>query len=156
MKKFMDYVRKHKVLVLFIVLLILLAVFCIKMVLVFTDSDETAIYGDRLNGDDKVEIDVDKCSEKVKSKIGQQAKNVSVRVQGRIIIISISVNDDISRDAAKDLANQAVGEFSDDERAYYDFQIYASKEGDTEDKAQFPIIGYRHHTKDSINWTKDR
>ena len=153
MKKILKFIKKHKLLLLFIILLIVAAVFAIKVFLIFTDTDETAIYGERLNGADYVELDVSKSNDKVKAKVGDLASGVTVRIQGRIVNIIINLKDEVTRDAAKDISNQLLGEFSDKEKAYYDFQIFLNK---TNEDAQFPVIGYKHHTKAEIKWTKDR
>lgn len=153
MKKILKFIKKHKLLLLFVILLIVATVFAIKVFLIFTDTDETAIYGERLNGADYVELDVSKSNDKVKAKVGDLASGVTVRIQGRIVNIIINLKDEVTRDAAKDISNQLLGEFSDKEKAYYDFQIFLNK---TNEDAQFPIIGYKHHTKAEIKWTKDR
>ena len=36
---------------------------------------------------------------------------------------------------------------------YYDIQFIIENDTNT---AEFPIIGYKHHTKPEISWTKDR
>jgi len=153
MKKILKFIKKHKLLLLFVILLIVATVFVIKVFLIFNDKDETAIYGERLNGADYVEIDTSKSTDKVKAKVGDLASGVTVRIQGRIVNIIINLKDEVTRDAAKDISNQLLGEFSDKEKAYYDFQIFLNK---TNEDAQFPIIGYKHHTKAEIKWTKDR
>ena len=153
MKKILKFIKKHKLLLLFVILLIVATVFAIKVFLIFNDKDETAIYGERLNGAGYVEIDTSKSTDKVKAKVGDLASGVTVRLQGRIVNIIINLKDEVTRDAAKDISNQLLGEFSDKEKAYYDFQIFLNK---TNEDAQFPIIGYKHHTKAEIKWTKDR
>lgn len=153
MKKILKFIKKHKLLLLFVILLIVATVFAIKVFLIFTDTDETAIYGERLNGADYVELNTSASTDKVKAKVGDLASGVTVRIQGRIVNIIINLKDEVTRDAAKDISNQLLGEFSDKEKAYYDFQIFLNK---TNEDAQFPIIGYKHHTKAEIKWTKDR
>ena len=153
MKKILNFIKKHKLLVLFIILLIVAAVFAIKVFLIFSDTDETAIYGERLNGADYVEIDVSKSTDKVKAKVGDLANGVTVRKQGRIINVILNLKDETTRDAAKDISNQLLGEFTDQEKAYYDIQAVISSDTDTE---HFPIIGYKHHNRKAYVWTKDR
>lgn len=153
MKKIINFIKKHKLLVLFIILLIVVAIFAVKVFLIFNDKDETAIYGERLNGADYVELDASASTDKVKAKAGDLANGVTVRIQGRIVNIIINLKDEVVRDTAKDISNQILGEFTDQEKAYYDFQIFLNK---TNDDAQFPIIGYKHHTKAENKWTKDR
>lgn len=156
MKSFLKTIKKHKLLILLLILVVILIAFCAKLVFIFTESDEKAFYGRRLVGEEKVAFDSKKYNTKVKEKLGDQVKNVTIRTQGRIINIILNIKAETARDAAKDLANQVVNELKDKEKEYYDIQIYINKEDESEDKAQFPIMGYRHHTKDNITWTKDR
>lgn len=153
MKKVLKWCLKHKLLVLFLILIASMLMFTVKVVLVFTDSDEEAVYGSRLDGEKKITLKIDDSTSKVKEVAGDRAKGVTVRKQGRIIEIVITLNDDVSRDTAKDIANQAVSTFSDESKGYYDIQLFMNKENDD---AQFPIVGYKHHTRDGITWTKDR
>ncbi len=156
MSKFFKTIKKHKLLFLFLIFLIVLIVFAFKVITIFTDTDETAIYGERLKGQEKVEINTTECYEKITHTLGENAKTVSIRVQGRIVNVIISLNDNVNRTTAKELAEKIIVEIPDNQKSYYDFQIYITKDGDTEDKVQFPIMGYKHHTKDTITWTKDR
>ena len=79
--------------------------------------------------------------------------SVSARTSGRIIEIVIVVNDDVAPETAKIYGAKALEVFSDEQKAYYDIQVFAKKNIET---AEFPIIGYKHKTKDSLTWTKDR
>ncbi len=156
MKNVMNKIKKNKLLILFLLLVILVTVFLVKILLIFSDSDEVAIYGERLTGDEVVTIDSDEINQKIKKEVSEQTDRCKVRIQGRIVNIILSVKADVSRDTAKELASATLEKFSKKEKSYYDFQIYLNKEAESEDKAQFPIIGYKHHTKDNITWTKDR
>ena len=51
------------------------------------------------------------------------------------------------------MGTTVIEQFSDAEKAYYDFQIFIKNVKNVE---QFPIVGYKHHGKDNISWTKDR
>ena len=156
MKKILNFIKKKKLLILLLILVILLVVFTIKVVTIFTDNEEGAIYGERLKGSKSVSVDVSKATDTVKAKVGEDVKSVSIRKQGRILNVIITVNDDKTRDDSKTIAKNAVGELSDKVKEYYDIQVFVNKDGDTEDKGQFPLIGYKHHTKEKITWTKDR
>lgn len=41
-------------------------------------------------------------------------------------------------------------------KKYYDFQIFLKKSDKAENSKQFPVVGYKHHVRDEIRWTKDR
>lgn len=153
MKKVLKFIKNHKLLFVLSILLIAVIIFSIYLYLIFTDNDETAIYGTRLVGEEKVEIDVNKSNKLVEEKVKDIVYNVTVRKQGRIVNVILTVKDEITRDVAKNYSNELLTAFTDDERGYYDFQIFVNK---TNEDAQFPIIGYKHHQKDAIRWTKDR
>lgn len=153
MKKVLKFIKNHKLLFVLSILLIAVIIFSIYLYLIFTDNDETAIYGTRLDGEEKVEIDVNKSNKLVEEKVKDIVNNVTVRKQGRIVNVILTVKDEITRDVAKNYSNELLTAFTDDERGYYDFQIFVNK---TNEDAQFPIIGYKHHQKDAIRWTKDR
>lgn len=153
MKKVLKFIKNHKLLFVLSILLIAVIIFSIYLYLIFTDNDETAIYGTRLVGEEKVEIDVNKSNKLVEEKVKDIVNNVTVRKQGRIVNVILTVKDEITRDVAKNYSNELLTAFTDDERGYYDFQIFVNK---TNEDAQFPIIGYKHHQKDAIRWTKDR
>ena len=40
-----------------------------------------------------------------------------------------------------------------DQKEFFDIQVIIDK---TNDSAQFPIIGYKHHSKEGFAFTKDR
>lgn len=148
----MNFIKKNSSLIVGILVFVavLVGIFTIKNILL---SDESKVlYGTRLEGKKDVEI---KASTKknVENKLKENASKVSLRIAGRIINISVKVNDETSLDSAKELGNKALEEFSEKEKKYYDFQFLIENDKNTN---QFPIIGYKHHTKDNITWTKDR
>ena len=44
-------------------------------------------------------------------------------------------------------------EFTEEEKGFYDIQVIIESDTNT---TQFPIIGYKHHSKAAYTWTKDR
>ncbi len=144
--------KKDKVI---IILLVLLAILVIILGLMLSDYnvDNKALYGDRLNGIKSVKISKSKLSEiddNVES--SGQVEKVETYVQGRIINSEIFIKNEVSRDDAKNLSVKVLEKLSDDEKKFYDVQIFIDKDDD----ATFPIIGYRHHNKQDVSWTLDR
>lgn len=119
---------------------------------VFTADDATAIYGSRLEGREKIEITTERINQ-VKAAVKDSSKNTSVRIAGRIIEVIVDVKDEVTIQQAKELGTPIVYAFTEEERAYYDIQIFLTNEKNSE---QFPAIGYKHHTKAGLTWTKDR
>ena len=148
----MKFIKKHmnSIIAIGIAILVFIAFMILKAV--FMPNESKAIYGTRLEGKDKVEIS-EGTKSKVKSALNQGTTNVNVRVAGRLIYIDVKGDGALTVEAAKELGNQALTVFTDAEKAYYDIQILIENDANT---TQFPIIGYKHHAKTAISWTKDR
>ena len=150
-KKIKKFVKKHINLFVLIgvVLLCFLGIGMIKYI--FFPTETRAIYGNRLDGRKKVNI-TDEEINTIKDLYKDSSKETKVRIQGRIIYIDINGNDDLSLEVAKGF-DKVLGVLSDDKKAYYDIQIIVRNDAN---QAQFPIIGYKQHTREAFNWTKDR
>ena len=148
----MKFIRKNKstIVGILVFILVLAGIFAIKSVM--SSGEEKAIYGTRLKGRDSIKI-TDSRKKEVENKLANDTEKVEVSVAGRIINILITAKEGTSLEDAKKLGDKAVEAFSSAEKKYYDIQIFITNE---KNKAQFPIIGYRHHTKNTITWTKDR
>jgi len=145
--------KKHKVIILMFVCLIVLSIILIKLLDSY-NNDARAIYGNRLEGIDKVKI-TDTTKKDIEKNIETEGKTekISVTTQGKIINITITLKDDTSRDDAKKLSDKILEKLTDEQKKFYDIQVFINKKTD---EASFPIIGYRHHTKEGFSWTLDR
>ena len=152
MKEILKFIKKNSRLIVGIVIVVFLVIIAIMAKNFFFPDDAEAYYGTRLEGIDKVKI-TDKKKEELKENFKDSSKSVTVRLAGRIIYIDVKVNDDVSTDTARDLANKTLEKLSDEEKGYYDVQFLI---GNDADKDHFPIIGYKHHAKQAISWTKNR
>ena len=148
------YMKEHKIVVAAaIFLLIAVCMLFIVNRLFFVGKSKVA-YGNRLKGIEKVKITKEDKNSLISSiEKNDMVKKCSYSLQGKIVNLIITVNDDVSVGDAKALGNQVLESFDDDQKKFYDFQIFIKKEN--EDGA-FPIIGYKQNTKDSYSWTKDR
>ena len=148
----MKFIKKNKstIVGILVFILALAGIFAIKSVM--SSGEEKAIYGTRLKGRDSIKI-TDSRKKEVENKLANDTEKVEVSVAGRIVNILITAKEGTSLEDAKKLGDKAVEVFSSAEKKYYDIQIFITNE---KNEAQFPIIGYRHHTKETITWTKDR
>ena len=147
--------KKKKDIVIILIGLGLIVLIILLFVLLNNDlgSDSSAIYGDRLDGISSVKISNSDKEEITKNiEESDKTESVEVSVQGKILNVNIIIKKDTSRDDAKALANLVTDKLSDDEKKFYDIQIFIDKEDDE----AFPIIGYRHHGKTDFSWTLDR
>ncbi len=142
--------QKNALVGLGIIILTIAGIFIVKKELSYNEN--TAIYGSRIEGKEKVPI-TSETKEKVKSSLKENASSVEVRVAGRIIYITVKANGDTNLEGAKALGEKTLEAFSDIEKKYYDIQVLIENDTNT---SQFPIIGYKHHTKEKLVWTKDR
>lgn len=148
------YIKEHKIVVVAVILLIIIIIasFFIKNAL-FSNS-ENAVYGDRLKGIDEVKITTSQKKDLISNLENESSvKSAKYSLQGKIINIIITINDDVGVDTAKTIANKTLESFDDDQKKYYDFQVFIKKENDA---SNFPIIGYKQNNKDSFSFTKDR
>jgi hypothetical protein len=152
MKNILKFLKKNSHTIVGIIIVIFVIILGIVVKNFFFPDDAEAYYGTRLEGIEKIKI-TDKKKKELKENFKDASKSVTVRLQGRIIYVDVKVNDDVSVDTARDLANKTLEKLSEDEKAYYDVQFIISNE---KDKDHFPIIGYKHHTKSAIAWNKNR
>ena len=148
----MKFIKKNKSTIVGILVFILALAGILAVKGVLSSDEGKAIYGTRLKGINEVKI-TDSQKKEVENKLANDTEKVEVSVAGRIINILITAKEGTSLEDAKKLGDKAVEVFSSAEKKYYDIQIFITNE---KNEAQFPIIGYRHHTKETITWTKDR
>ena len=152
MKNILKFLKNHSRLIVGIIIVIFIIIIGIIVKNFFFPDDATAYYGTRLEGIDKVKIS-DKKKESLKEAFKDSSKSINIRLAGRIIYVDVTVNEGVSVDTARDLSNKTLEKLSDEEKGYYDVQFMIANEKDTD---HFPIIGYKHHTKTAISWTRNR
>lgn len=148
----MNFFKRNKGTIIAIIIFLVVLVFCVQVFNMFLSNDEKVLYGNRLDGKDKVALTSNNKS-KITSALNEESKKVEIDEQGRILNVIITANDDASRDDAKNLASKVLEQLKDSQKKYYDIQVFIQKDVEAN---EFPIIGYKHHTKDNFTWTKDR
>lgn len=150
----MSFIRKNKFVIIAIGVFLILVVLGFQIATMFFPEEGTALYGDRLDGIEEVELSNSKLT-KVESNLKSDGavKEADVSVAGKIVEVIITVQDDTSVDTAKALNTKVLDSLSNKEKKFYDIQIFVKKDSEATD---FPIIGYKHHAKDTFSWTKDR
>ncbi len=150
----MKFIKKNKFTLIALFCLLIVVIILVQIKNIFFPDMGRAIYGNRLEGIEDVKITKSELSTLADTlKERDYVKKVTSRVSGKIVECIVTVKEDANLDQSKELASAFYGEFSKDEKKFYDFQIFVKKTKKTDD---FPIIGYKHHNKDSFSWTKDR
>ena len=149
-----NFIKNNKVTVVAFIICVIFVILVFALKLTFFPNEGTAIYGDRLDGIEEVEI-TDKQQEDIIKALEDkdEVKKVSCDIKGRTLNVLITVNDDVELDPAKALTSSITDNLEEDQTSYYDIQVFISKDNDD---TRFPIIGYKHQNKDGFSWTKDR
>lgn len=147
----MKWVKKNKNIIIGIIVLIIVICAALGIKWLFFGNSNSAIYGNRLEGINKVKITREK-QKKVQDSVANGRNSVKIRLQGRIINLIFTVDAETTLEEAKALGQTAVDQFTEEEKKYYDIQIFVLNDKNS----QFPIIGYKHHAATAIIWTKDR
>lgn len=146
----MKFIKRNKSIIVSLIIFFILILLCIQVKNILFPNDGLAVYGNRLEGKVAVTTNLNK---KMQELLPEGATKVSVRDSGRILNITITVSDNITRDTAKSFATQTLPALSEEEANYYDLQFFLVKNTDAPD---FPIIGYKIPKAEKITWTKDR
>lgn len=150
----MTFIKQNKLVILVISIFIIITLALVEAYKVF-QGDNGVVYGNRLEGIEKVEIkDAQKQKMIAELEGNENITAVKVSIMGKTINIIITVIDGATIDIAKGLGNSTLQYFEKVQLTYYDFQVFIKKI----DKIQnnFPIIGYKHSQSETYIWTKDR
>ena len=154
MKDLKRFIKQNKRTTIVFILCVIFVILVFVVKLVFFPAEATAIYGDRLDGIEEVEITSDQEKEITDGlKDNESVKDASTDIRGRLLNVIITVNDDVTLDTAKGLTSIVTEPLEADQISYYDIQVFINKDNDD---ASFPIIGYKHQNKDGFTFTKDR
>ena len=148
----MKFIKKNKTLLLagLILIAIVAAIFIVKDTIMFDEYQ--ALYGNRLEGIDKVEITKDQIKQ-VKERLKDTTEKVDIRVSGRVINLIIETKPETTPEEARGMAGVLLENISPEQKNYYDIEALIDN---SENQTQFPIIGYMHKTKTTYTWTRDR
>lgn len=147
----MNFIKKNKLLTIFLGLVIISIILVVILLSQLIGSNKNDEYGDRLNGIEKVEITSDTKNQLEKEIANEElVTKVKYDLKGRLINIVLNVKDEKEIDSVKEVGNKILSYFDEKQLSYYDIQILVSS--DNEESEKYPIIGYKHKTRDAINW----
>lgn len=152
----MNLIKRHKglAIVLGLSLILIIIMFLIFARMIFSTGDSE--YGQRLNNLTK--LDNKKMDEVASSVLAEDGvKDTDIRVQGRIVYMTIIFNEGTKLDKAKEIANSTISKYEDDVIEDYDFCFFLKEDVDNSDdteKVGFVVAGTKHPTIDYISWTK--
>jgi flagellar basal body-associated protein FliL len=144
--------RKRKLIIALVFLIVIVLALCIAYESIF--SNNSGKYGNRLEGIEKVDVKTKQKNE-IKKNIESLEISTSVKVYltGKIVKAVVVVKDDVDLGKAKESYNKLMEKLSDEQKKYFDVQVFLKKKGKDDN---FPTIGYKHHAKENVSWTKGR
>lgn len=157
MKKIKKFYKEHRVFTILMAIVIVCLVLIITvLVQIFYFGNGNDKYGDRLEGIDNVKISESKESDYENNvKATGKVKNCDLVITGRIIYITMQFEESVELDEAKNVALKSLESFSEDELAFYDFNITLKK--NTSDKVEgFIISGARTKNGSGLVWNNNR
>lgn len=149
----MKLIKKYKIILIIVFILIMLFGTLGIIKLLYPDSSKS-FYGTRLEGIEQVEIS-DKTYEKVKKVLTDTEKVSTVKAysNGRVVNIILKVKKDVDTITSEGLADKAFENFEENEKSYYDFQVFITSEDDKDEA--YPKIGYKSKSSLSFKWTNN-
>ena len=151
----MKFIKKNKYTIIVIIVFLALVVSFVEIKNILVPDEGKAVYGNRLDGIEKHPLKTSDL-ESIEKSIKEQEKvnDVSSKLHGKIINITITVQDDVSINDAKTLATNTISLFTKDDLSFYSLQVFVKKEN--QDLNNFPIIGYKDAGSEEMFFTKDR
>ena len=144
--------KKLKLIIAFAIVIVAVLAICIAYESIFANNNGK--YGNRLEGIEKVNIKTKQKNE-IKKNIEslEISSSVKVYLTGKILKATVVVKDDIGLDKAKETYNKVMEKLSDDQKKYFDIQIFLNKKSKDQN---YPTIGYKNKNKQNPSWTKGR
>lgn len=150
MKKFLNFIKKNIFLII-MSLFVLTGIIIILVVMFKFFISGNNKYGNRLDGIEEVEISKKDISEIASSiEENETVASASIRLQGKIIYITIKYKEGINIDQAKQVASSTLEKFSAEELEFYDLGYFLTSEGEN----GFNITGSKKAKKENISFIR--
>ena len=125
----MEYIKKHKLTAFIVFVYIIVIAFGFFVYNLFIGSSGNPVYGDRLDGIEDVPI-TDEQKDKIAAEIEKESFVIKVTqpyLSGRILKVIVTVTDNAELAASKKLSEKIVAELTDDQKKFYDVEIFVKK-----------------------------
>ena len=152
MKKVWNFIYKYRIVIALVFLLIIGVFGFITVKQYLYPDDKLTVYGNRLDGIDKVKITDEKKNEIIKM-IKEKAgiKDAKIDIQGKIINVSITASEkENTKEEMQKLCTEILLKFSSEEINFYDFQFFIKNED-----LNYNMIGYKNKISEEISYSDD-
>lgn len=152
MKKVWNFIYKYRIVIALVFLLIIGVFGFITVKQYLYPDDKLTVYGNRLDGIDKVKITDEKKNEIIKM-IKEKAgiKDAKIDIQGKIINVSITASEkENTKEEMQKLCTEILLKFSSEEIKFYDFQFFIKNED-----LNYNMIGYKNKISEEVSYSDD-
>lgn len=158
-KKIKNKLKNNKILlILSLILIVCFVLILFSLVKYFYGGLNSSKYGDRLDGINEYKLDTNINKQIEKLYTDEEIDSVVVKLDGKIIYLTLNLSNIISKEDAKSLALKALDEFSDEEKQFYDIQFIITCEKEEKSSTEenlYPIMGYKNTSSSVVVWIKD-
>lgn len=152
----MKFIKTHKKEVVLLVVAVVFLLFSLTTFAIMWFAGSSDKYGDRLAGIEKVELSdkyITDISDSIKKEQAYITK-ISYHLEGKLLSFFLTVKDDTTIDTVKKIDETIITKFKKDELKFYDIQVYVKDSGSNKE-SKYPIIGYKHKTRDVFVWSNN-
>src|SRR5574344_1946143 len=150
----MKFIKKNKILVIFIAVFAIVMIFAIiGIAKLLMPNGGTSVYGDRLNGIENVQIK-DTTIGIIKQSILDTGKveTIEYDLKGKLMNFIITVKDTTDKVTATSLTDKILSNLTKKKKKFYDIQVFINSTSESE---IYPIIGYKHTTSLNFSWSNN-
>ena len=149
MKKIVKFLKKYyKIIItaLIVIIIVLLSLFIYKNI--FQEG-----VSERLDGIENYKLTKEEISS-VKEKFNEleSVSNIDIETNYKIIKVFLKLNDDLDFEKIKNVSNESITCFSEDNLSFYDIEIFVDSE--VEESETYPKIGYKYKTNSEFTWNR--
>lgn len=151
----MKFIKNHLKEFILIVIAGGILIFCGVAFAIMWFAGGNNVYGDRLDGIEKVKLS-DTYIKDVEKKLKEKefVTDVTYNLNGRLLSFIITVADDTNVDEAKKLGDIVIQGFNEEELAFYDLQLSLKDSGEKEE-SRYPFIATKHKTSEIFVWSNN-
>lgn len=159
----MKFIKSHKNLFIIIGIVLVVALAAIIIYIKFSPDSKKDLYGNRLTDIEKYQIEESRMKDMIaRADEIEGIESVSYNIKGRLVNIIVKCSRDLPQEQAMEYANVTLEYFTEEEKAYYDIQIFliadkkvCDDENCEEEIEIYPIIGYKHKTTGTYVWKQE-
>ena len=157
MKKVKKIFKEHRIFTMLMAIVVVCLVLIITVLInVFYMGNGSNKYGNRLDGVDNVKISSSRLNDFENNVANNdKVKNVDIRVQGKIIYITMQLETGVELEEAEGIALKSLENFSEEESAFYDFNI-TLKQNSTDNSDGFIISGAKNKNGTGLIWNNNK